>query len=162
MLYDMKPLLLSDLRGQIRHMRCIRRGPLSKWCLRRGQMHMWCGFVCMCAPLAHILWLKNLPAYKNTLYIYIYIHKSLVVNIYWQGKRKLFIMVYARKRILCSFKRHLPRKEAVQRPLTGAKLSPHRHRNLSSSRSLTQLVCCNELQSAWLLHSRPLAAYKRK
>lgn len=119
-------------------------------------------WVCMhvCSIGTHIV-VEESPSVQKYI-IYIYIHKSLVVNIYWQGKRKLFIMVYARKRILCSFKRHLPRKEAVQRPLTGAKLSPHRHRNLSSSRSLTQLVCCNELQSAWLLHSRPLAAYKRK
>lgn len=53
---------------------------------------------------------------------------------------------------------HSPRYLAVHSPLTGARLSPHRQRNLSSSRSFTQLVNCSELQSLWAVHSRPFAA----
>lgn len=52
---------------------------------------------------------------------------------------------------------HLPRYLAVHSPLTGARLSPHRHRNLSSSRSFTQLVNCSRLQSLCMVHSRPFA-----
>lgn len=50
---------------------------------------------------------------------------------------------------------HLPRVVAVHCPLTGALLSPHRHRSFSSSKSFTQLVYCSELQSLCELHSRP-------
>lgn len=50
----------------------------------------------------------------------------------------------------------LPLLLAEHKPLIGALLSPHKHLNLSSSKSFTQLVYCSELQSACVLHSRPL------
>lgn len=51
----------------------------------------------------------------------------------------------------------IPRSWAVHCPLIGALLSPHKQRNLSSSKSFTQLVLASELQSTCVLHSRPFA-----
>lgn len=45
----------------------------------------------------------------------------------------------------------------LQNPLTGAELSPHKHRSILSSGSATQLVCNMAAHSVFELHGEPLA-----